>query len=59
MGLNHHDFETLLDAAYRAGFKGIEVPAHAFGSVEKAKEAGKRLEDMGSDDVSLRYVQSG
>ncbi|MBQ4177128.1 MAG: sugar phosphate isomerase/epimerase [Lachnospiraceae bacterium] len=47
MGLNHHDFETLLDAAYRAGFKGIEVPAHAFGSVEKAKEAGKRLEDMG------------
>ena len=27
MGLNHHSFETLLDAAYISGFGGIEVPA--------------------------------
>ena len=47
MGLNHHDYETLLQAAHRAGFEGIEVPAHAFGSIEKAREEGKRLEQMG------------
>lgn len=47
MGLNHHPYEILLEAAYKAGFDAIEVPAHAFGSVEAAKEAGKRLESMG------------
>ena len=47
MGLNHHPYEDLLAAAGRCGFGGIEVPAHAFGSVEKAKEAGKALADRG------------
>ena len=44
MGLNHHPYEDLLAAAGKCGFGGIEVPAHAFGSVEKAREAGKVLE---------------
>lgn len=47
MGLNHHSYEQLLEAASRYGFGGIEVPAHAFHSVEAAKGAGKILEDMG------------
>lgn len=47
MGLNRHPYETLLEAAHNFGFGGIEVPAHAFGSIEAAKEAGKRLESMG------------
>jgi len=47
MGLNQYSFEELLKAAHKNGFKGIEVPAHAFGSVENAKEQGKRLENMG------------
>lgn len=47
MGLNHHPFEKLLPAAINAGFKGIEVPAGAFGSVEAAKEAKKVLDDNG------------
>lgn len=47
MGLNSHTFDELLMAAYRTGFKGIEVPAHAFGSIEKAKEEGKRLASLG------------
>jgi len=47
MGLNAHSFEDLLDAAHKNGFGGIEVPAHAFGSVEKAREAGKKLESLG------------
>ena len=47
MGMNHHSYEELLAAAHKNGFGGIEVPAHAFGSVEKAREEGKRLESMG------------
>lgn len=47
MGLNQYSFEEVLKAACKNGFKGIEVPVHAFGSVENAKEQGKRLEDMG------------
>ena len=47
MGLNHHPYEDLLAAAGKCGFGGIEVPAHAFGSVEKAREAGKVLESRG------------
>lgn len=35
MGLNHHPYENLLAAAGKCGFGGIEVPAHAFGSVER------------------------
>ncbi|MEY8351974.1 sugar phosphate isomerase/epimerase [Lachnospiraceae bacterium 54-53] len=47
MGLNHHSFEDLLKAAQIVGFGGIEVPAHAFGSVEKARLAGERLKRCG------------
>lgn len=47
MGLNAHGYEELLSAARTAGFKGIEVPAHAFGSVEAAREAGQYLESIG------------
>lgn len=47
MGLNHHPYEVLLEAAYNHGFQGIEVPAHAFGSIAAAREAGKRLESLG------------
>lgn len=47
MGLNHHPYEVLVKAAYEYGFKGIEVPAHAFGNIQSAKEEGKRLEDLG------------
>ena len=56
MGLNHHPYEDLLAAAGKCGFGGIEVPAHAFGSVEKAREAGK---EVGTDDGTLRYVPGG
>ncbi|MBS6397653.1 MAG: sugar phosphate isomerase/epimerase [Clostridiales bacterium] len=47
MGMNHHSYEELLAAAHKNGFRGIEVPAHAFGSVERAKEEGKRLTNLG------------
>ncbi len=47
MGMNRYSFNEVLEAAVRSGFQGIEVPAHAFGSIEKAKEQGKRLRDMG------------
>lgn len=47
MGLNRHTYENLLAAAQRFGFGGIEVPAHAFGSIKNAREAGKILEDLG------------
>ena len=47
MGMNKYSFEEVLGAAHRNGFQGIEVPAHAFGSVEAAREQGKRLTDMG------------
>ena len=46
MGLNHHSFEDLLKAAHAAGFKGIEVPAGAFGNANAAKEARKRMDDL-------------
>ena len=38
MGMNKYSFEEVLGAAHRNGFQGIEVPAHAFGSVEAARE---------------------
>ena len=38
MGMNHHPYEKLRDAAVKHGFQGIEVPAHAFGSVKAAQE---------------------
>lgn len=47
MGMNHHPYEKLRDAAVKHGFQGIEVPAHAFGSVKAAQEEGKRLESLG------------
>lgn len=47
MGLNHHSYEKLLEAVHKYGFGGIEVPAHGFGSEEKAKEAGQILESYG------------
>lgn len=47
MGLNQHPFEILLEAAQISGFRGIEVPAGAFGTLEAAREAGKRLKDIG------------
>ncbi|MCD8121608.1 MAG: sugar phosphate isomerase/epimerase [Clostridiales bacterium] len=47
MGMTAYSFEEVLGAAYRNGFEGIEVPAHAFGSVENAREQGRKLADMG------------
>ncbi|MDO4475172.1 MAG: sugar phosphate isomerase/epimerase [Lachnospiraceae bacterium] len=47
MGMNKYSFEEVLGAAHKAGWQGIEVPAHAFGSLENAREQGKRLADMG------------
>ena len=47
MGMNHHPFETLLDAACRSGFRGIEVPAGAFDTDEAARDARQRMEDLG------------
>lgn len=55
MGLNHHPYENLLAAAGKCGFGGIEVPAHAFGSVEKAREAGKVLESRGMKNLTRRW----
>lgn len=46
MGLNHHDFNSLLLSAYKHGFKGIEVPAGAFDTPKMAAEAAKRMEDL-------------
>lgn len=47
MGLNHHSFENLLLSASKNGFAGIEVPQGAFGTEEAAREASKRMEEMG------------
>ena len=47
MGMNHHSFETLLDAACQSGFRGIEVPAGAFDTDEAAREARRRMEGLG------------
>ncbi|MGI6004109.1 MAG: sugar phosphate isomerase/epimerase family protein [Christensenellales bacterium] len=47
MGLNHHSFDDLLTTAHNSGFKGIEVPAGAFGTPRAAAEAKIRLDDMG------------
>lgn len=47
MGLNHHPFEILLEAAYISGFRGIEVPAGAFGTLEAARQAGECLKNLG------------
>mgnify|MGYP005757621269 CR=1 FL=1 len=45
--MNHHDFDTLVDAAKRSGFRGIEVPAGAFDSDEAACCASNKMSDMG------------
>lgn len=47
MGLNSHSYDELLPAAKKAGFRGIEVPAHAFGSIEAARQAGDYLSNIG------------
>jgi sugar phosphate isomerase/epimerase len=47
MGLNHHNFASLLTAAYKNGFKGIEVPSGAFEKPEAARDAAKRMNDLG------------
>lgn len=47
MGLNHHNFDSLMRAAHQYGFKGIEVPAGAFETREAAREAAKRMDDLG------------
>jgi len=47
MGLNHHDFDSLLSAAHKNNFKGIEVPSGAFETPVAAKNAAKRLDDLG------------
>jgi hypothetical protein len=38
MGLNHHNFDSLLLSAYKHGFKSIEVPAGAFNTPKAATE---------------------
>lgn len=47
MGMNHHSFQVLLDAAHTSGFKGIEVPAGAFDTDEAAIQARTMMSDMG------------
>ena len=47
MGMNHHAFPVLLDAAYQSGFQGIEVPAGAFESDEGAAKARAVMEGLG------------
>ena len=47
MGMNHHTFEVLLDAAVQSGFRGIEVPAGAFDTDAAAREARQRMADLG------------
>jgi sugar phosphate isomerase/epimerase len=47
MGLNHHSFEELLLSASKNGFHGIEVPKGAFENINAAKNAAKRMNDMG------------
>lgn len=47
MGLNKYSFDELLPVAAKYGFEGIEVPAGAFETVEKAREAGYRLAGLG------------
>lgn len=47
MGLNHHPFPDLLNAACKNGFRGIEVPAGAFDTDAAAKEAKARMSDLG------------
>lgn len=47
MGLTKYSYDELLAAASRNGFQGIELPAGAFGTMEKAREAGAQLSDLG------------
>ncbi|HWR10316.1 MAG TPA: TIM barrel protein [Rectinemataceae bacterium] len=47
MGLTKYGYEELLAAAARNGFEGIEVPAGAFETVEKARTEGARLAGLG------------
>ena len=47
MGMNHHPFQILLDAAVVSGFRGIEVPAGAFDTDEAASEAREKMESIG------------
>lgn len=47
MGMNHHTFPVLLDAAQKSGFRGIEVPAGAFETDAGAAEARAKMEDLG------------
>ena len=47
MGLNHYNFESLLSAAMKNSFKGIEVPYGAFGNPDAAESASKRMDDLG------------
>lgn len=47
MGMNHHSFQTLLEAACASGFKGIEVPAGAFETDGAAAQARIRMGELG------------
>lgn len=47
MGLNHHPFPVLLDAACQSGFKAVEVPAGAFDTDQAAAQARVKMEDLG------------
>ena len=47
MGMNHHSFQTLLEAACASGFKGIEVPAGAFETDGAAAQARTRMGELG------------
>ena len=47
IGMNHHPFPVLLEAARQSGFRGIEVPAGAFETDAAAAEAGRVLADFG------------
>lgn len=47
MGLTKYGFEDLRAAAAKHGFEGIEVPAGAFETEERARDEGARLASLG------------
>ena len=47
MGLTKYGYEELLASAAKIGFEGIEVPAGAFDTMERARAEGSRLAGLG------------
>lgn len=47
MGLNKYTYDELVPVAEKYGFEGIEMPAGAFDTIERARDAGYRLAGRG------------